>query len=101
MPYYRHDSQFSYAGNFNWTKRSHEKCFGGELYYTGMNQLQREATGSLYGAQGGFGFRNQSDASRGRRRLPIPVCYDKEVPRPRTCPIVRPVSTWSQLPDWR
>ena len=56
MPYYRHDPQFSYIGNFNWTRGSHEIRFGGELYYTGMNQLQPEATGALYGAQGGFGF---------------------------------------------
>jgi hypothetical protein len=58
MPYYRHDPQFSYVGNFNWTKGPHEIRFGGELYFTGMNQLQPEATGALYGAQGGFGFGN-------------------------------------------
>ena len=56
MPYYRHDPQFSYVGNFNWTRGRHEIRFGGELYFTGMNQLQPEATGALYGAQGGFGF---------------------------------------------
>ncbi len=56
MPYYRHDPQFSYMANFNWTKGAHEVRFGGEIYYTGMNQLQPEATGALYGAQGGFGF---------------------------------------------
>ena len=56
MPYYRQDPQFSYVANFNWTKSRHEIRFGGEVYYTGMNQLQPEATGALYGAQGGFGF---------------------------------------------
>src|SRR5262245_57325398 len=56
MPHYRHDPQFSYVSNFNWTKTRHEIRFGGEVYYTGMNQLQPEATGALYGAQGGFGF---------------------------------------------
>jgi hypothetical protein len=56
MPYYRQDPQYSYAANFNWTRSRHEVRFGGELYYTGMNQLQPEATGALYGAQGGFGF---------------------------------------------
>ncbi len=56
MPYYRRDPQLSYVGNFNWTKGSHEIRFGGEAYFTGMNQQQPEATGALYGAQGGFGF---------------------------------------------
>ena len=56
MPYYRQDPQYSYVANFNWTKTRHEIRFGGEAYYTGMNQLQPEATGALYGAQGGFGF---------------------------------------------
>jgi hypothetical protein len=56
MPYYRHDPQYSYVSNFNWSKTRHEIRFGGELYFTGMNQLQPEATGALYGAQGGFGF---------------------------------------------
>lgn len=56
LPYYRHDPQLSYVANVNWTKNSHQVRFGGEVYYTGMNQLQPEATGALYGAQGGFGF---------------------------------------------
>jgi hypothetical protein len=56
MPYYRADPQYSYVANLNWTKTNHEIRFGGETYYTGMNQLQPEATGALYGAQGGFGF---------------------------------------------
>jgi hypothetical protein len=56
MPYYRHDPQYSWVSNFNWTRTRHEIRFGGELYFTGMNQLQPEATGALYGAQGGFGF---------------------------------------------
>jgi hypothetical protein len=56
MPYFRQDPQYSYVGNLNWTKGRHEVRFGGELYFTGMNQLQPEATGALYGAQGGFGF---------------------------------------------
>ncbi len=56
QPYYRRDPQYSYVANFTLTKPSHEVRFGTELYYTGMNQLQPEATGALYGAQGGFGF---------------------------------------------
>jgi hypothetical protein len=56
MPYYRSDPQYSVVANFNWTKGAHEIRFGTELYFTGMNQLQPEATGNLYGAQGGFGF---------------------------------------------
>jgi hypothetical protein len=56
QPYYRRDPQVSYVANFNWTKTSHEIRFGGELYYTGMNHLQPEATGATFGAQGGFAF---------------------------------------------
>src|SRR5262249_989408 len=46
----------SYVANFNWTKTSHEIRFGADIYFTGMNQQQPEATGALHGAQGGFGF---------------------------------------------
>jgi carboxypeptidase family protein/TonB-dependent receptor-like protein len=56
MPYYRADPQYSIVANFNWTRGAHEIRFGTELYFTGMNQLQPEATANLYGAQGGFGF---------------------------------------------
>jgi hypothetical protein len=56
QPYYRRDPQVSYVANFNWTRGSHEIRFGGELYYTGMNHLQPEATGATFGAQGGFQF---------------------------------------------
>src|ERR1051325_2145397 len=56
MPYYRADPQYSIVANFNWTRGAHEIRFGTELYFTGMNQLQPEATANRYGAQGGFGF---------------------------------------------
>jgi hypothetical protein len=56
MPYYRSDPQYSVVANFNWTRGAHDIRFGTELYFTGMNQLQPEATANLYGAQGGFGF---------------------------------------------
>lgn len=56
MPYYRRDPQYQYVTNFNWTKGAHEVRFGMDLYATHMNHTQPEATGSLFGAQGGFGF---------------------------------------------
>ncbi|MSV29006.1 MAG: TonB-dependent receptor [Bryobacterales bacterium] len=56
MPYDRRDPQSQYVANFNWTKKSHEVRFGFDLYRTGMNHTQPEATGAFYGAQGGFAF---------------------------------------------
>lgn len=56
MPYRRSDPQYQYVANFNWTKQTHEIRFGMDLYRTGMNHLQPEATGAFYGASGGFGF---------------------------------------------
>ncbi len=56
MPYYRSDPQYQWVSNFNLNKKSHEIRFGVEMYKTGMNHTQPEATGALYGAQGGFGF---------------------------------------------
>jgi hypothetical protein len=56
MPYYRSDPQYSIVANFNLIQGAHDIRFGTELYFTGMNQLQPEATGALHGAQGGFTF---------------------------------------------
>jgi hypothetical protein len=56
QPYYRSDPQHQYVANMNWTKGSHEVRFGTDIYFTGMNHLQPEATGASYGAQGGFAF---------------------------------------------
>ncbi|MBL8176283.1 MAG: TonB-dependent receptor [Bryobacterales bacterium] len=56
MPYFRSDPQYQWVSNFNVLKRTHEVRFGFELYKTGMNHQQPEATGALYGASGGFGF---------------------------------------------
>jgi hypothetical protein len=69
QPYYRRDPQYQWVNNMNWTKGSHEVRFGGEIYLTGMNHLQPEATGASHGAQGGFTFaggptlRNGGDSS--------------------------------------
>ena len=56
QPYYRSDPQHQYVANMNWTKGAHEVRFGADIYFTGMNHLQPEATGASHGAQGGFNF---------------------------------------------
>jgi len=56
QPYYRRDPQYQYVANFNWTKGTHEIRFGTDIYFSGMNHLQPEATGATFGAQGGFQF---------------------------------------------
>ncbi|MBM3811412.1 MAG: hypothetical protein FJW20_07220 [Acidimicrobiia bacterium] len=56
QPYYRSDPQHQYVANLNWTKGTHEVRFGTDIYFTGMNHQQPEATGASHGAQGGFTF---------------------------------------------
>jgi hypothetical protein len=56
MPYFRNDPQHQYVANFNWLKGAHEVRFGFDVYFTGMNHLQPEATGASHGASGGFNF---------------------------------------------
>jgi carboxypeptidase family protein/TonB-dependent receptor-like protein len=56
QPYFRSDPQHQYVANLNWTKSGHEVRFGTDIYFTGMNHLQPEATGGSHGAQGGFTF---------------------------------------------
>jgi hypothetical protein len=56
MPYDRSDPQHQYVANMNWTKGGHEVRFGFDIYFTGMNHLQPEATGASHGASGGFTF---------------------------------------------
>jgi len=57
MPYYRHDPQYQYAANVNWTKGSHNIRFGADLYRQDMNQRQEQfVAGTSYGGQGGFTF---------------------------------------------
>jgi hypothetical protein len=56
QPYYRSDPQHQYVANLNWMKGKHEIRFGFDIYFTGMNHLQPEATGASHGAQGGFTF---------------------------------------------
>jgi hypothetical protein len=56
MPYYRHDPQFQYVANANWTKGSHNIRFGIDFANMNLNHTQPEFTGSNYGAAGGFGF---------------------------------------------
>ncbi|MBI4906057.1 MAG: TonB-dependent receptor [Acidobacteria bacterium] len=56
MPYDRSDPQHQYVANLNYTKGKHEVRFGVDVYFTGMNHLQPEATGASHGAAGGFTF---------------------------------------------
>jgi hypothetical protein len=58
MPYYRHDPQYQYVVNFNWTRGPHNIRFGADIYRQGLNQTQAEwiGGGSFYGSQGGFDF---------------------------------------------
>jgi hypothetical protein len=56
MPYARHEPQFQYVANFNWTKGSHEVKFGFDIYRQHSDQNQPEGVGAPHGAQGGFTF---------------------------------------------
>ena len=57
MPYYRHDPQFQYVANANWTKGSHNIRFGMDFYRLNLNHTQPEFTaGGDYPASGGFAF---------------------------------------------
>ena len=56
MPYYRHDPQFQYVANTNWTKNTHNVRFGIDFANVNLNHTQPEFSGSNYGAAGGFGF---------------------------------------------
>ena len=56
MPYYRHDPQFQYVANANWTKGTHNVRFGIDFANMNLNHTQPEFTGSNFGAAGGFGF---------------------------------------------
>ena len=56
MPYYRHDPQYQWVGNANWTRGSHNLRFGAELSYQQLNHTQPEFYGGSWGAPGGFNF---------------------------------------------
>lgn len=56
MPYFRHDPQFNYVANANWTKGTHNVRFGIDVSHQDLNQTQPEFTGANHGAQGGFNF---------------------------------------------
>jgi hypothetical protein len=64
MPYYRHDPQYQYVVNLNWTHGRHNVRFGGDIYRQGLNQTQAEwiGGGSFYGSQGGFDFGRSTTA---------------------------------------
>jgi hypothetical protein len=56
MPYFRHDPQYHYVANANWTKGSHNVRFGFDYARQNMNHTQPEFPGASHGAQGGFTF---------------------------------------------
>lgn len=56
MPYFRHDPQFQWVGNGNWTRGKHNIRFGAELGWQHLNHSQPEFYGGSWGAPGGFGF---------------------------------------------
>jgi len=58
MPYYRHDPQYQYVVNLNWTHGRHNVRLGTDIYRQGLNQTQAEwiGGGTFYGSQGGFDF---------------------------------------------
>jgi len=64
MPYYRHDPQYQYVANFNWSHSKHNVRFGLDIYRQGLNQTQAEwiGGGSFFGAQGGFDFGRDTTA---------------------------------------
>ena len=58
MPYYRHDPQYQYVVNLDWTHGRHDVRFGTDIYRQGLNHTQAEwiGGGTFYGSQGGFDF---------------------------------------------
>ena len=42
LPYFRHDPQFQYVANFNWTKGTHNIRFGFDIYRLALNHTQPE-----------------------------------------------------------
>jgi len=42
LPYFRHDPQFQYVTNFNWTKGAHNIRFGFDIYRLALNHTQPE-----------------------------------------------------------
>lgn len=57
MPYFRHDPQFQYVANANWTKGSHNIRFGVDIYRLALNHTQPEfASGGTSSAAGRLDF---------------------------------------------
>jgi hypothetical protein len=65
MPYYRHDPQYQWVGNANWTRGAHNLRFGAELSYQHLNHTQPEFYGGSWGAPGGFNFGGGATALNG------------------------------------
>ena len=65
MPYYRHDPQFQYVANVNWTKNTHNVRAGIDFANMNLNHTQPEFSGSNFGAAGGFGFTGGPTQSNG------------------------------------
>lgn len=56
MPYYRHDPQYQYVANANWTRGAHNIRFGFDIYRLQLNHNQPEFAGSVGGASGRLNF---------------------------------------------
>jgi hypothetical protein len=66
MPYYRHDPQWQYVANANWTRGKHNIRFGLDFYLQHLNHNQPEVSGSGNNpAAGGFHFTQGITQTRG------------------------------------
>lgn len=66
MPYYRHDPQWQYVANGNWSQGRHNVRFGMDFYFQHLDHNQPEFSGDgAYPAAGGFRFRQGTTQRRG------------------------------------
>jgi hypothetical protein len=73
MPYFRHDPQFQYVANGNWTRGNHNIRFGVDIYHLRLNHTQPEfanagaasAAGRLNFGQGPTQLRTGNSTSAG------------------------------------
>ena len=66
MPYFRHDPQFQYVTNFNWTKGAHNIRFGFDFYDQRLDHAQAEfVSGTLFAPSGGFNFQQNGTSQSG------------------------------------
>ncbi|MEX2263350.1 MAG: TonB-dependent receptor [Bryobacteraceae bacterium] len=56
MPWFRHDPNYEFVTNLNWTKGTHNIRFGLDLSQRSINHAQPEVEGQFAGGAGGFRF---------------------------------------------